>query len=236
MKQKPFLNFKNNLGSHKIARDKDQPVVESQQISTTTLKDIAQQQKPNQATIERVRLSYYNPYQHEDFASARMYWGSSGEIWARLIILLAAVLNIVMGLLIGRTMLGSILQELKASSIVSVLNLSYANAGMTLMAFISGFVMILVALPMLVSRRAGAVHGWAVFYLFFTCLAFFAVELFLILGLTLATVVNIFKPFANKTYPYYFIMIDFVLTVLWIVGACLLLVKSDDVTRQVGVE
>ncbi len=184
---------------------------------------------------EQMRLSYSNPFKRKDFSNARMYWSSAGEIWGRMLIISALVMNIGLCVLFGDTFLDYIFTTLNVNG-PQIFNLPLRTISILFMTLLSVIFGLLLSLPLLICNTAGYVHGWGVAYLAIAICYFIGLEFFFVLSLALSQAVAIFNNSANLNYALYFIITTLVITILWIVGACILIVKSDDVRRRVHVE
>ena len=211
---------------------KGTPNLQDQEFLQTTKQLESNIQKYN----EQMRLSYSNPFKEQSFSNARMYWSSTGEIWARVLILVALILNIALAALFGQTFLDYIFVQVGLQSVFNNFNLSIRNGATILMALVSIVFATIVYLPMVICSTSGYVHGWAVFHIVMAVGYFIGMELFFALSLALSQTVAIFKSSANLEYALYFIIATLIITIVWMVGSCILIVKSDDIRRRVHVE
>ncbi len=184
---------------------------------------------------EQKRFSYVSPTQNNDFYQRRMFWDSPLERVGRSFIILGQVFAITLAYFIGQKAILIVLSNYVDPNIKVFANiyvkdiLSYGFLFITLLFSLFYFI------PMGMTRTAGAVYGWAVAYIMLAILYFLFVEILCATLLILGSIkANTSEPVSQ--WLLIFIVLVLVITSIWIVGACLLVVKSDDVKRRINLE
>ena len=49
-------------------------------LQATTLQQAKSSYQPDPNMLNQARFSYYNPFKHQDFGNAKMYWSSRAEV------------------------------------------------------------------------------------------------------------------------------------------------------------
>lgn len=186
---------------------------------------------------EQKKFNYISPTQHNDFSQRRMYWSSTMEQVGRGFIIFAQILAVTLAYFIGQKVI-----LIAVGSFVNP-NLEITK-GIYVRDFLAyGFLIITVLfgllyfIPMAICRTAGAVYGWAIAYIMLAILYFLFLEIICAVLLVLSSI----KVSSNdsgdiNTWIPVFMIVVLVITSIWIVGACILLVKSDDVKRKISLE
>ena len=192
----------------------------------------------NLSEYERKRFSYVNPLKHNDFSRRRMYWSSPGEKLGRILILMTQLTNIIMAYFFGKFLFSDIIGNLVSNKdLFKNLNWSLKQGISNLTLIFTFIFAFLYYLPMIIINKAGGVYSWSIFYIMTAIAYFFFTELILSITLGLSTVISSLQISSSdqKVLPF-FIVATFFNTIMWIVGACILLIKSDDIKKRISVE
>ena len=174
--------------------------------------------------VEEQRFATYNPLLSNSIKFKRMYWSSKIEIIARILILFVSCLHLVFAYFIANNLVNQILLTRN-----STLNPNYMIY--IFLVFTLGFNFILY-LPMAIGRSASAIFGWSIVYIVLAIAYFIVLEL----GCTILLVIHgLVNDTVSAEIPL-FMLIILLVTILWLVASCLLIVKSDDVRRELSVE
>ncbi|WP_425380359.1 hypothetical protein [Spiroplasma endosymbiont of Stenodema calcarata] len=184
---------------------------------------------------EQKRFSYISPVQNNDFSQRRMFWDSPLERVGRSFIILGQLLVIILAYFIGQKVILVAFANFVDPNIKVFANIYVKDLLSYGFLFITLFFSLLYFIPMGMARTAGAVYGWAIAYIMLGILYFLLVEILCAALLILGSIK------ANTTEPIsqwllIFIVLVLVITSLWIIGACLLIVKSDDIKRRINLE
>lgn len=184
---------------------------------------------------EQKRFSYISPLQNNDFSQRRMFWDSPLERVGRSFIILGQLLAIILAYFIGQKVILVAFTNFVDPNIKVFANIYVKDLLSYGFLFITLFFSLLYFIPMGMARTAGAVYGWAIAYIMLGILYFLLVEILCAALLILGSIK------ANTTEPIsqwllIFIVLVLVITSLWIIGACLLIVKSDDIKRRINLE
>lgn len=174
--------------------------------------------------VEEQRFTTYNPLLSNSIKFKRMYWGSKIEIIARLLILFVSCLHLVFAYFIANNLVNQLLLTRN-----STLNPNYIIY--IFLVFTLGFNFIFY-LPMAIGRSASAIFGWSIVYIVLAIAYFIVLEL----GCTVLLVIHgLVNDTVSAEIPLFMVII-LLITILWLVASCLLIVKSDDVRRELSVE
>ncbi len=185
---------------------------------------------------EQKRFNYTKVVEYQDFSNRRMYWSSTTESLGRSLLLFSQIMNLALSYFFGSIYLTDLYNHLASTNVFQELNWS-VTTGITFVFMLISFIFgCFIYLPMLISKRAGALHGWATFYIVIALIYFFIVEVFSIVLLTLSSALSSLFTTSNQKYAIYFVVAVLFISIIWIIGACLLIIKSDDVRRQLDVE
>ena len=174
--------------------------------------------------IEEQRFTTYNPLLSNSIKFKKMYWSSKIENIARILLLTVSCLHLIFSYFLANNLVNQIL--INKGSNMNPTYIIYIFLIITL-----GFNFILY-LPVAIGRTASAMFGWSIVYIILAIFYFIVLEVFCTILLVIDGLVN--KTVSEKV-PI-FMVIVLLITVLWLVAACLLIVKSDDVRRELSVE
>lgn len=179
---------------------------------------------PSFKDIEEQRFTTYNPLLSDSIKFKRMYWSSKIEIIARSLLLVVSCFHLIFSYFLANNLVNQILKN--SGSNINSTYIIYIFLVITL-----GFNFIFY-LPLAIGRTASAMVGWSIAYIvlaiaYFVVLEIFCTVLLVVDGLVNATV--------SAEVPIFMIVV-LLITVLWLIAACLLIVKSDDVRRELSVE
>ncbi|AOX43628.1 hypothetical protein S100390_v1c02850 [Spiroplasma sp. NBRC 100390] len=184
---------------------------------------------------EQKRFSYVSPTQNNDFSQRRMFWDSPLERVGRSFIVLGQVFAITLAYFIGQKAILIALSNYVDPNIKVFANIYVKDILSYGFLFITLLFSLLYFIPMGMARTAGAVYGWAIAYIMLAILYFLFVEILCATLLILGSIkANTSEPVSQ--WLLIFIVLVLVITSIWIVGACLLVVKSDDVKRRINLE
>lgn len=181
---------------------------------------------------EKRRFAFANPLKHNDFSNRRMFWGSPAEIWARIFIIVARLVAIIITYFIFHYAFISIN---KISN--NTLENTFQNSSIKFETFFIGlfvtstcFFSLVHFIPMAICRTAGSIFGWGIANVIMAILYFIINEILCVISLITPTSEGL-----PSSVP---ILIIFVLivTITQIIGGCILIVKSDDIKRKIGIE
>lgn len=184
--------------------------------------------------LDETRFNYVNPLQNS-LSQRKMFWDSRSENISRILIIFVQLILIIESYFFGKNIVGeSILAITKQLDIQFFNELEIPinkTIGIIFLVF-SVFNSLLYIIPMAVCRRAGAIFGWAVTYMILAVFYFLMIMIFVVMALLVIT--NSTNQFSSNLAIH--ITLIFILITIWIVGAAILIVKSDDVKRQISVE
>lgn len=173
--------------------------------------------------IEEQRFTTHNPLLSDSIKFKRMYWSSKIEIIARILLLLVSCFHLIFAYFLANNLVNQILAS---KSSINPTYIIYIFLVITL-----GFNFVFY-LPLAIGRTASAMFGWSVVYITLAIAYFFVLEIFC----TILLVVNgLINETVSAEVPFFMVVI-LLITILWLVAACLLIVKSDDVRRELSVE
>ncbi|WP_338992139.1 hypothetical protein [Spiroplasma endosymbiont of Seladonia tumulorum] len=184
---------------------------------------------------EQKRFSYLSPTQHNDFSQRRMFWDSPLERVGRSFIVFGQLVAIVLAYFIGQKAILVALSNYLDPNIKVFAEIYVKDLLSYGFLFLSLLFSLLYFIPMTMVRTAGAIFGWGISYIMLAILYFLFVEILCAILLILGSIKG------NPTEPIniwllVFIVLVLIITSIWIVGACLLIVKSDDVKRRINLE
>ncbi|MFW4370915.1 MAG: hypothetical protein EHV01_003110 [Spiroplasma sp. hy2] len=184
---------------------------------------------------EQKRFSYLSPTQHNDFSQRRMFWDSPLERVGRSFIIFGQLVAIVLAYFIGQKAILVALSNYLDPNIKVFAKIYVKDLLSYGFLFLSLLFSLLYFIPMTMVRTAGAIYGWGIAYIMLAILYFLFVEILCAILLILGSIKG------NPTEPIniwllVFIVLVLTITSIWIVGACLLIVKSDDVKRRINLE
>lgn len=179
---------------------------------------------PSFRDIQEQRFTTYNPLLSDSIKFKRMYWSSKIEIIARILLLLVSCFHLIFSYFLANNIVNQILAT-KGSNI-NPTYIIYIFLVITL-----GFNFIFY-LPLAIGRTASAMFGWSIVYIALAIAYFVVLEI----GCTILLVVNSLVNETVSTEVPIFMVIVLAITVLWLIAACLLIVKSDDIRRELSVE
>lgn len=179
--------------------------------------------------IEQQRFSTYNPLMSDSIRFKKMYWSSTMEITARVILLVTSLLLLIFSYFLAANLINPVLT--KNGVISSSTNLKPAYMIYIVMAVTIGFNLVFY-LPLAIGRNANTVFNWSVIYIILGIGYFIALE---VLCTVLLVINGITEASVSSSVPIFMGLI-LVITIIWLVGACLLIVKSDDVRKELSVE
>ncbi|GAA6238058.1 MAG: hypothetical protein SPLM_01810 [Spiroplasma phoeniceum] len=184
---------------------------------------------------EQKRFSYLSPTQHNDFSQRRMFWDSPLERVGRSFIIFGQLVAIVLAYFIGQKAILVALSNYLDPNIKVFAEIYVKDLLSYGFLFLSLLFSLLYFIPMTMVRTAGAIYGWGIAYIMLAILYFLFVEILCAILLILGSIKG------NPTEPIniwllVFIVLVLIITSIWIVGACLLIVKSDDVKRRINLE
>lgn len=179
---------------------------------------------PSFKDIEEQRFTTYNPLLSDSIKFKRMYWSSKIEIIARILLLLVSCFHLIFSYFLANNLVNQILVD-KGSSI----NPTYIIYIFLVITLGFNFVFYL---PLAIGRTASAMFGWSIVYITLAIVYFIVLEVFCIVLLVVDGLVNETVSAEVPT----FMIIVLLITILWLVASCLLIVKSDDVRRELSVE
>ncbi len=179
---------------------------------------------PSLKDIEEQRFTTYNPLLSDSIKFKRMYWSSRIEIIARILLLLVSCLHLIFSYFLANNLVNQIL----------------ANNGSTIKSNYIIYIFLIITLgfnfvfylPLAIGRTANAIFGWSVVYIALAIGYFVVLEVF-------CTILLVVDGLVNETVAVevpIFMIVVLLITILWLVAACLLIVKSDDVRRELSVE
>lgn len=174
--------------------------------------------------IEEQRFTTYNPLLSNNIKFKRMYWSSGLEIVARSLLLLVSCFHLFFAYFLANNIINQIL--ISSGSSIKPNYIIYIFLFITL-----GF-NFLFYLPAAIGRSASAMFAWSIVYIVLAIAYFIALEI-------VCTILLVIDGLVNKTVSAeipIFMVIVLLITVLWLVASCILIVKSDDVRRQLSVE
>ncbi|MFJ1522604.1 hypothetical protein [Spiroplasma sp. ald] len=184
---------------------------------------------------EQKRFSYLSPTQHNDFSQRQMFWDSPLERVGRSFIIFGQLVAIVLAYFIGQKAILVALSNYLDPNIKFFAEIYVKDLLSYGFLFLSLLFSLLYFIPMTMVRTAGAIYGWGIAYIMLAILYFLFVEILCAILLILGSIKG------NPTEPIniwllVFIVLVLIITSIWIVGACLLIVKSDDVKRRINLE
>lgn len=174
--------------------------------------------------IEEQRFTTYNPLLSNNIKFKRMYWSSRLEIVARSLLLLVSCFHLIMAYFLANNFINQIL--VTSGSTVNPKYIIYIFLILTL-----GFNFVFY-LPLAIGRTASTIYVWSIVYIVL------AISYFIVLEV-LCTILLVFNGLTNDLVSAEiptFMVIILLITVLWLIASCILIVKSDDVRRQLSVE
>lgn len=174
--------------------------------------------------IEEQRFTTYNPLLSNNIKFKRMYWSSRLEIVARSLLLLVSCFHLIMAYFLANNFINQIL--VTSGSAVNPKYIIYIFLILTL-----GFNFVFY-LPLAIGRTASTIYVWSIVYIVL------AISYFIVLEV-LCTILLVFNGLTNDLVSAEiptFMVIILLITVLWLIASCILIVKSDDVRRQLSVE
>lgn len=174
--------------------------------------------------IEEQRFTTYNPLLSNNIKFKRMYWSSGLEIVARSLLLLVSCFHLVFSYFLANNIINQIL--ISSGSSIKPNYIIYIFLAITL-----GF-NFLFYLPAAIGRNASTMFAWSIVYIVLAITYFIALEIMCAILLVIDDLVN---KSVSAEVPI-FMVIVLLITILWLVASCILIVKSDDVRRQLSVE
>ncbi|UZQ29385.1 MAG: hypothetical protein OHM56_09385 [Spiroplasma phoeniceum] len=184
---------------------------------------------------EQKRFSYLSPTQHNDFSQRRMFWDSPLERVGRSFIIFGQLVAIVLAYFVGQKAILVSLSNYLDPNIKVFAEIYVKDLLSYGFLFLSLLFSLLYFIPMAVARTAGAIYGWGIAYIMLAILYFLFVEILCAILLILGSIKgNPAEPI--NIWLLVFIVLVLTITSIWIVGACLLIVKSDDVKRIINLE
>ncbi|WP_342255998.1 hypothetical protein [Spiroplasma endosymbiont of Poecilobothrus nobilitatus] len=184
---------------------------------------------------EQKRFSYFSPTQHNDFSQRRMFWDSPLERVGRSFIIFGQLVAIVLAYFIGQKAILVSLSNYLDPNIKVFAEIYVKDLLSYGFLFLSLLFSLLYFIPMTMVRTAGAIYGWGIAYIMLAILYFLFVEILCAILLILGSIKgNPAEPI--NIWLLFFIVLVLIITFIWIVGACLLIVKSDDVKRRINLE
>ncbi|ALA97436.1 putative transmembrane protein [Spiroplasma kunkelii CR2-3x] len=184
---------------------------------------------------EQKRFSYLSPTQHNDFSQRQMFWDSPLERVGRSFIIFGQLVAIVLAYFIGQKAILVSLSNYLDPNIKVFADIYVKDLLSYGFLFLSLLFSLLYFIPMTMVRTAGAIYGWGIAYIMLAILYFLFVEILCAILLILGSIKgNPAEPI--NIWLLVFIVLVLIITSIWIVGACFLIVKSDDVKRRINLE
>ncbi len=184
---------------------------------------------------EQKRFSYLSPTQHNDFSQRRMFWDNPLERVGRSFIIFGQLVAIVLAYFIGQKVILVALSNYLDPNIKVFAEIYVKDILSYGFLFLSLLFSLLYFIPMTMVRTAGAIYGWGIAYIMLAILYFLFVEILCAILLILGSIKgNPAEPI--NIWLLVFIVLVLIIASIWIVGACLLIVKSDDVKRRINLE
>ncbi|AGM24870.1 hypothetical protein [Spiroplasma chrysopicola] len=205
-------------------------------INTASERKKIEDEMAQLAPEEEKRFKFVSPIQHNDFSQRKMYWSSPLEKVGRAFIIIAQLLAITLAYFIGQKVIvlvlgGMINPDIKVFGTIYVRDL--LTFGFLFITLVFG---LLYFIPMAIVRTAGGIYGWAITYIVLAILYFFFIEIICAVLLILGSIKQISGLESISIWLFVFMAVVLAITSLWIVGACLLIVKSDDIKRKISLE
>ncbi|WP_342261009.1 hypothetical protein [Spiroplasma endosymbiont of Notiophilus biguttatus] len=179
---------------------------------------------PSFKDIEEQRFTTYNPLLSDSIKFKRMYWSSKMENIARILLLAVSCLHLIFSYFLANNLVNQILSN-KGSN----MNPTYIIYIFLIITLGFNFIFYL---PVAIGRTASAMFGWSIVYIILAIAYFIVLEVFCTILLVVDGLVN---ETVSAEVPIFMIIV-LLITVLWLIAACLLIVKSDDVRRELSVE
>ncbi|WP_338961021.1 hypothetical protein [Spiroplasma endosymbiont of Lasioglossum villosulum] len=174
--------------------------------------------------IEEQRFTTYNPLLSDSIKFKRMYWSSKMENIARILLLTVSCFHLIFSYFLTNNLVNQILSN-KGSN----MNPTYIIYIFLIITLGFNFIFYL---PVAIGRTASAMFGWSIVYIILAIAYFIVLEVFCTILLVVNGLVN---ETVSAEVPIFMIIV-LLITVLWLIAACLLIVKSDDVRRELSVE
>lgn len=179
---------------------------------------------PSFKDIEEQRFTTYNPLLSDSIKFKRMYWSSKMENIARILLLTVSCFHLIFSYFLTNNLVNQILSN-KGSN----MNPTYIIYIFLIITLGFNFIFYL---PVAIGRTASAMFGWSIVYIILAIAYFIVLEVFCTILLVVNGLVN---ETVSAEVPIFMIIV-LLITVLWLIAACLLIVKSDDVRRELSVE
>ncbi|WJG70104.1 MULTISPECIES: hypothetical protein [Spiroplasma] len=179
---------------------------------------------PSFKDIEEQRFTTYNPLLSDSIKFKRMYWSSKMENIARILLLTVSCFHLIFSYFLANNLVNQILSN-KGSN----MNPTYIIYIFLIITLGFNFIFYL---PVAIGRTASAMFGWSIVYIILAIAYFIVLEVFCTILLVVNGLVN---ETVSAEVPIFMIIV-LLITVLWLIAACLLIVKSDDVRRELSVE
>jgi len=174
--------------------------------------------------IEEQRFTTYNPLLSNNIRFKRMYWSSKIEIIARILLLIISVIHLVFAYFLGNNLVNQVLKITNHT-----INPTYIIYIMLAFTFTFNFIFYI---PLAIGRTASAMYGWSIVYIISAIAYFIFLEVF-------CSVLLVVNGIVDKTVSVQvptFMVITLLITILWLIAACILIVKSDDIRKELSVE
>lgn len=179
---------------------------------------------PSFKDIEEQRFTTYNPLLSDSIKFKRLYWSSKMENIARILLLKVSCFHLIFSYFLANNLVNQILSN-KGSN----MNPTYIIYIFLIITLGFNFIFYL---PVAIGRTASAMFGWSIVYIILAIAYFIVLEVFCTILLVVNGLVN---ETVSAEVPIFMIIV-LLITVLWLIAACLLIVKSDDVRRELSVE
>lgn len=184
--------------------------------------------------LDESRFNYINPLQNS-LSQRKMFWDSRSENISRVLIIIIQLIFIIESYFFGKNIAGESILAITKQLDIQFFNDLQMPIGKTIgiiFLFFSVLNSLLYIIPMIVCRRAGSIFGWGVTYMILAVFHFIIAMIFVIMALLVIT--NSTNQFSSTLALH--ITLIFILITILIVGASILIVKSDDLKRQISVE
>lgn len=179
---------------------------------------------PSFKDIEEQRFATYNPLLSDSIKFKRMYWTSKMENIARILLLAVSCFHLIFSYFLANNLVNQILSN-KGSN----MNPTYIIYIFLIITLGFNFIFYL---PVAIGRTASAMFGWSIVYIILAIAYFVVLEVFCTILLVVYGLVN---ETVSAEVPIFMVVV-LLISILWLIAACLLIVKSDDVRRELSVE
>ncbi len=190
------------------------------------------------AEAEEKKFSYINPIKNNSMNSKVLYWSSFGERVGRSLIMFARILSLIISIVFIIHFNKVIIANKNPSYLYSAFSKYgiYIILSVILLSIAFSFLYIL---PPILVKKSSSLHSWGMAYIYFAITYFLFWEAIIIAASVFMGLSNSATEVSSMQLDgitITFMVLIFIITILLIIGGCILIVKSDNAKNQLATE